>query len=187
MDQKNPNLFIVIEGISGSGKTEVSKMLAQQLPAKYYATPPAPFSKMREEADLRLSLGSRFLFYLSSVAHASWEISRTLETQSVVCDKYIWSTICYHTVYGLDIKETFEHLCRMPDYVFLIVCDEEKRQQRLYSRGGPVKDMEKFNLRQEMERRCLVEFKKRIQHHIDDTVDGPQNAVNEILKIIKRG
>jgi len=184
--QQNPNLFIVIEGVSGSGKTEISRRLAQQMPARYYATPSAPFSKIRGEVDRKLALDARFLFYLSSVVHASWEIEKVLEKQSVVCDKYIWSTICYHTVYGLNIKDTFNHLYREPDYVFLLVCDDEKRLHRLRNRGQ-IKNMERFNLRQEMERRCLVEFKKLISHQIDDSADDPQIAVNEILRVISRG
>lgn len=186
MTQHTQGIFVAIEGISGSGKTEISKKLAHQMPARWYATPPAPFNKMREEVDRKLSLNSRFLFYLSSVAHASWEIEHLLETQSVACDKYVWSTICYHTVYGLEVKNNFHHLYRKPDCVFLLVCDEEKRLQRLRARG-PIKDMEKFNLRQEMERRCLVEFKKHLKHQIDNSCDDPQEAVEKILKVIQEG
>lgn len=185
-EQRSDHLFVVVEGISGSGKTEISKRLAQQILAKYYATPPQPFSKMREEVDRKLSLESRFLFYLSSVAHASWEIGDLLKTQSVICDKYFWSTLCYHTVYGLEIKEVFDHLYRKPDYVFLMVCEENIRLHRLHTRS-PVKDVGKFNLRQEMERRCLIEFQRHIQHHIDNSDDDPQVAVKQILKTIERG
>ncbi|MFA6227443.1 MAG: hypothetical protein WC631_03130 [Candidatus Paceibacterota bacterium] len=175
--------FIVLEGISGSGKTELGVKLSQQISAQYYTTPPALYRKIREEVDKTLCLESRFLFYLSSVVQASWEISKILETQSVVCDKYIWSTICYHTVYGLDVKIPPSTTYRQPDYTFLVVCEEEKRLERL-SHRGVVKDKEKYDLRQEMERRCLVEFRKHIQLEIDNRIDGSQNAIDQILAVI---
>ena len=184
MQNKKTNKFIVLEGISGSGKTELSGKLAQQISAQYYTTPPAMFSQARQEIDKNSCLESRFLFYLSSVVQASWEISKILETQSVVCDKYIWSTICYHTVYGLKVMVPQEVTYLQPDYTFLIVCEEGRRLARLSSSRGAIKDKEKYDLRQEMERRCLAEFRKHIQQEIDNTIDGSQNAINRMLAII---
>lgn len=184
MKENAPHRFIVLEGISGSGKTEIGGRLSRQISALYYTTPPSMFQKVREEADRTLSLESRYLFYLSSVVQASWEISKIIETQGVVCDKYIWSTICYHTVYGLDVQLPLLSTYRQPDHVFLIVCDEEKRLHRLRNRG-PIKDVEKHNLRQQTERRCLVEFRKHIEQEIDNTDDNPQRAIEKILAIIQ--
>lgn len=184
MQSMNPNKFIVLEGISGSGKTEIGIKLAEQISAQYYRTPPALFRQIREEANRSLCLEARFLFYLSSVVQASLEISKILETQSVVCDKYIWSTICYHSVYGLKVELPPPNIYRQPDYVFLIVCDEEKRLERLRSGRGIIRDTkneEKYDRRQEMERQCLVEFRKYIQLEIDNTPDGSHHAINQIL------
>ena len=190
MQSSKLNKFIVLEGISGSGKTEIGTRLAECISAQYYTTPPALFRNLREEADKSLCVEARFLFYLSSVVQASWEIGKILETQSVVCDKYIWSTICYHSVFGINIDLPLLNVYRQPDYVFLIVCDEEKRLERLRvrrlrSNGRFVVDKEKYNRRQEMERRCLIEFRKYIQSEIDNTPDGPYNAVGQILANMK--
>jgi thymidylate kinase len=180
---KNNRKFIVLEGISGSGKTELGTRLSRQISAQYYTTPPAMFRTIREEADRILCLKSRFLFYLSSVVQASWEISKILENQSVACDKYIWSTICYHRVYGLNVMMPHSTFYLQPDYSFLVVCEEEKRLERLLHRGI-IKDREQYYLRQELERRCLVEFRKYLQQEIDNTTDGPQHAVDKILAVI---
>ncbi|MFH1178485.1 MAG: hypothetical protein V1711_02065 [bacterium] len=183
MSGGNGYKFIVLEGISGSGKTELGTRLSRQISAKYYTTPPSMFGKIREEADRILCLRSRFLFYLSSVIQASWEIGKILETQSVVCDKYLWSTICYHRVYGLDVEMPPPILYRKPDYTFLVVCEDEKRIERLFLRGA-IKDAKQHSLRQENERRCLIEFRKYLRHEIDNTVDGPQHAIDKILAAI---
>ncbi|MCL4397430.1 AAA family ATPase [Patescibacteria group bacterium] len=177
--------FIVLEGISGSGKTAVGKLLSQQISAEYYHTPPEMFEKMREEAQRTLDLESRFLFYLASTMQASREISSILETQNVVCDKYIWTTICYHKVYGLDVQLPKPDTYRQPDYAFLIVCQEDKRLLRLQARGTynygiPIEK------RQWSERQCLEEFRKHKLHEIDNTSDNPQNAVNQILATVRK-
>jgi thymidylate kinase len=188
MQSVKPNKFIVLEGISGSGKTEIGTRLAEYISARYYTTPSTLFRQIREKADKSLCLEARFLFYLSSVVQASWEISKILETQSVVCDKYIWSTICYHSVYGLKVKLPPLNTYRQPNYVFLIVCDEEKRLKRLRCGRGIVRDSrnkERYDRRQEMERRCLIEFRKYIQLEIDNTLDGSHHAIDQILANMK--
>jgi dTMP kinase len=178
--------LIVIEGISGSGKTEISKRLAKALKARYYITPAGMFRKHRPTADKTLSLEARFLYYLSSVVQASWEITKLLEKKDVICDKYIWSTICYHTVFGLKVHMPKHLKIRKPDHTFLIVCDDDKRVSRLRKRG-PIKDMDQFNVRQEMERRCLVEFRKHLDTVIENCTEDPDEPVQKILGIIQGG
>lgn len=185
MKRADGHRFIVLEGISGSGKTELCKLLAQQISAQYYTTPPKMFCPSRKEVDAKACLQSRFLFYLASVVQASHEINEILKSQSVVCDKYILSTICYHIAHGLDVKIPQGIICIQPDYTFLIACDNGVRLRRLRSSRGPVMDKEKYELRQQMERRCMIEFQKRIDQEIDNTADGPQHAVDRILTIIR--
>lgn len=178
--------FVVLEGISGSGKTELGKLLAQQISGQYYTTPPELFRPSRKEVDEKATLEARFWFYLASVVQASHEISEILKTQSVVCDKYILSTICYHKILGLDIKIPEWVVCIKPDHTFLIYCDDNMRQKRLRVRDGPIVNWEKYNLRQQMELKCLVEFRGCIHQEIDNTRDGSQYAVDQMLTIIRR-
>lgn len=187
MQSNNPNRFIVVEGISGSGKTKISKMLAQQLHARYYATPSGLFRRVRQEADSTLSLEARFLFYLASITHASSEISQILEEQTVVCDKYVWSTVCYHRVYGLDVELPTIVPYIHPKHVFLLRCNEETRLQRLQRRERVDDNVQMYGLRQEIERRCFAEFQQRIPDVIDNSQEGPQDTVDRILGIIRRG
>ena len=184
MENVVPHKFIVLEGISGSGKTEIGMKLAERISARYYTTPPALFRQIRREVDKNLCIEARFLFYLSSVIQASCEIGKILETQSVVCDKYIWSTICYHSVFGLKVELPQPETYLQPDHVFLVVCNDQKRLERLRLGRGFVrgdKNKEKYDLRQYTERRCLIEFRKYIKTEIDNTLDDSCHAVNQIL------
>ena len=162
MSNTNAHQFIVLEGISGSGKTELWKLLAKQIAGQYYATHPEAFRPSRKEIDERATLEARFWFYLASVTQASHEISKTLETQDVVCDKYILSTICYHKAMGLDIKIPQWVTFINPDHTFLIYCDNNVRLERLRASRGPITNREKYTLRQQMEQRCLIELRRYI-------------------------
>lgn len=184
MEKKDGNKFIVLEGISGSGKTELGNRLAQQISAMYYTTPPTLFQPLRKSVDDIACMEARFLFYLASVVQASHEISKILESQSVVCDKYIMSTICYHTVFGLNVAIPSSTSYLQPDVTFLITCSEEIRIKRLYNRGVEIGS--KHDLQQPIERRCLIEFRKRALCEIDNTSDNPQLAVEKMLSIIAR-
>ena len=186
MSSISAHQFIVLEGISGSGKTELGKLLAQQISGQYYTTPPESFRPSRKEIDEKATLEARFWFYLASVVQASHEISKILETQDVVCDKYILSTICYHRALGLDIKIPQWVTYINPDHTFLICCDDDTRRKRLRASPGSIMNREKYDLQQQMEQRCLLEFRRCIHQEIDNTGDGPQHAVNRILAAIRR-
>lgn len=186
MSNKNAHQFIVLEGISGSGKTELGKLLAQQIAGRYYTTPPEAFRQSRKDIDEMATLEARFWFYLSSVIQASYEIGKILETQDVVCDKYILCTICYHRAMGIDIKIPQWINLLNPDHTFLLYCDDNLRLKRLRTSRGPIMNEEKYALRQQMERRCLVEFRECIKREIDNTPDGSQHAVDKIIAAIRR-
>lgn len=178
------NKFIVLEGIMGSGKTTLAKMLADKLSGVYYNTP-ASFREMRPVADEGLSLEARYHFYLSLNLQVSSEVSELLKKKPVICDKYIWSTFCYHKTRGLNLANFPQLDILMPDFCFLIFCENGIRLERI-SRRDPTNDYSKDFARQEMERRCWEEFKRVLPNTmIDNSIDNPQNAFSQILTRIK--
>ena len=58
-------MFIVIEGLDGSGKSTVSKYLAEKLNAKLLTTPGAGFKEVRKQLDtvFEHNTKARQLFY----------------------------------------------------------------------------------------------------------------------------
>lgn len=129
--------FIVLEGIDGGGKSTVSRELARSIKARLFRTPPQGFGGARRHIDAKAGLKPRFLFYLSSVAHAADAINRCLTSRHVVCDRYLTSTLAYHRAFGLELDWDFDQLGLVkPDYTFFLeVGDESVRKRRLLGRG----------------------------------------------------
>lgn len=178
------NKFIVLEGIMGSGKTTLAKMLAEKLNGVYYNTP-ISFREMRPVADKSLSLKARYYFYLSLNLQVSLEVSELLKEKPVICDKYIWSTFCYHKTLGLNFSWLAQLDILMPDFCFLIFCENQIRLERI-SKRDPINDYSKNFTRQEAERRCWEEFKRVLPDAIiDNSLDGPLNAFSQIITRIK--
>ncbi|HCM0863980.1 TPA: AAA family ATPase [Vibrio parahaemolyticus] len=92
-------MFIVIEGLDGSGKSTVSKHLAEKLNAKLLTTPGAGFKEVRKQLDtvFEHTPKARQLFYMATVLNVASEAQRFIDSgQNVVVDRYWLSTQVYH-------------------------------------------------------------------------------------------
>lgn len=178
--------FIVIEGLDGSGKTTTCKTLAEELEAVVYKTPPYPFDQIRANIDSDVSADSRFFFYISSILHASSEINIALNERDVVCDRYIYSTLCYH--YALNPKLAYFKLddfdILRPDFVFYLWAPYEVRIRRITQRDN--KDPHKLNDNHHNDKLFLskveAEFKNFHEMILIDTADM---STHNIIKQIK--
>ncbi len=130
------NTFIVVEGISGVGKTTVAQELAKKLNAIYIKTPITPLDKMRAEIDTEYCSEAKALYYLAGIAELSKRITKLLETTSVVVDKYIYSSLVYPKINGVHFEIPTWANIRNPDYGFLVTVNEATRLERLVKRGS---------------------------------------------------
>ncbi len=130
------NIFIAIEGIDGAGKTTVCHLLGERLSATQYKTPSSPFADTRARIDERVNFHSRFYYYLASVFHASAEIATLLKDSSVVCDRYILSTVCFHKAADASLAYFDDSSLPLlqPDVTFFLNADYDTRIKRIASR-----------------------------------------------------
>lgn len=141
MPESSRSLFIVFEGLDGSGKTTVANLTAKALGADLMTTPSPKLRGLREEiidayAD---SQEAAQLFYLSTVFAASREIERYLAAgRSVVLDRYFLSTQAYAELRGSELRlDGLAELLLPADLTVFLDAPLATRRKRIEARGHP--------------------------------------------------
>jgi thymidylate kinase len=135
------NLFISLDGVDGVGKTTVAKLLATDKSFQYHKSPAGPFAQLRKEIDTRATPLERYCFYRLATQFDSDQISKSLETNSVVCDRYIASTATYHIAMDARIRIIHSETGLLkPHFAFLLGARSEVRDQRILERTKVLND-----------------------------------------------
>ena len=175
------NLFVVLEGLSAVGKTTLAQELVKCIPnAIYYKTPPKLYSGIRDLVDKTHTPKSRFFFYLAGLVYASEEIATLLKKHSVICDRYLITTLCYHKAIGFDGTNYVCDLVK-PDYTFLVTCENKTRISRLTTRGLTFND--KKERKGNVEKLFLNELIAQNLITVDNTGELDQ-AIKQITQIL---
>lgn len=185
------SVFIVLEGLDGSGKSTTARLLAKELNAHCMATPTAKVRGFREDLieSFEGSQEAAQLFYLATVFDASKRIQKLLKQgQSVVLDRYFLSTQAYATYRGsmLDL-DALSSLLLPADFTVFIDVPLELRRERLLTRGANAADRE--TLAEHANTILLREFKRRSVSDVvgellwlDAAHTTPDDVVNAILQ-----
>lgn len=133
-------VFIVFEGLDGSGKTTLARLVADALGALYMQTPSETVRVFRDEI-IESFTGDQEaaqLFYLSTVFAASTEVERHLGAgRSVVLDRYFLSTQAYAEFRGSKLRlDDFAELLVSADLTVFLDAPLDVRRQRIVERGG---------------------------------------------------
>ncbi len=174
--------FICIEGIDGVGKTTIAQDLAADLGVEYYKSPGGGFAEARKLVDQSIDPVTRYFFYRAAVQYDSHRIAEILETRSVVCDRYIYSTFAFHQAMDARLAKLFELTdLKLPDIIIVLTAETTVRLSRLQERNS-VSSIELdigFQLRAEM-------LLKEYAHHVlDNTRCSKEELVRQIKELLK--
>lgn len=177
----NERAFIVMEGVDGSGKTTIGKRLAEMIGASFCQTPMGFWRRNRAIVENGKPF-LRFLFYLVATIHSSIVISKVLKKDSVVCDRYIHSTLAHHIVYWNKLVEKISPKVfpiKKPHFVFYLYSRGDVRDQRVSQRRtNKPKDLDSQSLQKVHE--AFLGFKDVIP--IDTSDMFVEDVVNLIVK-----
>ena len=148
-------IFIVIEGLDGSGKTTQTHLLAQKLSKNYPVNITAEPSRgkigmfIRQcclYEDKRLSIEAEaLLFAADRIEHLQNEIKPALdEGKIVVCDRYTYSSLAYQGSAGLSLDwiKTINDRALQPDFAIFIDVPPEKVLERLQRKKSVMETLE---------------------------------------------
>jgi dTMP kinase len=166
-NQKSQGLFIVLEGIDGTGKSTHAKRLGsyysslgQEVVLSREPTDGPWGRKLRESASTsRLDPEEELEFFLRDRReHVEQVILPSLEQGKVVIlDRYYFSTMAYQGARGFDpaeIRRRNEAFAPVPDWLFILDVEVEIALQRIGSRGDVANHFE----RRESLERCREIF-----------------------------
>lgn len=191
----NHGLFIVLEGIDGTGKSTQTRLLADWFReqgrevvasreptdgpwgAKLRATAATGRLAPEEELDLLLRDRRDHVEQLIAPALAAGKV--------VILDRYYFSTMAYQGSRGLDpaaIRRANEAFAPRPDLLFILDLDVDTALARIGGRGDTANEFEKH----ESLAKCREVFMTLVGEpfvHLVSTADGP-DAVQARLREI---
>jgi dTMP kinase len=148
-------IFIVIEGLDGSGKTTQAILLAKKLSQRYSVILTAEPSQgkigtfIREGClyeDKRLPIEAEaLLFAADRIEHIQKEIKPALdEGKLVICDRYVYSSLAYQGSSGLSLDwiKTINARALQPDFSVFIDIAPERVLERLQRKKSVMETLE---------------------------------------------
>lgn len=188
------NKLIVFEGIDGSGKSTVSRLVAQTLRAKsipavyfrMFSPKRTGFEQFKPYVRKHASKEASLFYYLAMLTHEGDRIRRLLQKHWVVTDRYVATTLAQHAAWGVSLASinVAELPFPKPDYCFHLVVREEIRRQRLLRRGQTSRsDLRRLRRGSELER---IERISRSLGMRDVPNDGTRHeTVRAVLRIMR--
>lgn len=202
-------MFVVFEGIDGSGKTALSKGYAEHLNRMGCDTlwTCEPTHEGEYGSAIRAMLTGKepavgpqemaMLFALDRLDHLERVVRPALKAgRSVVCDRYVYSNIAYQSAtFEGTVEErrrfatwvrTLNHYANAPDFIVMLTVADEVARQRILARGTPP---ELFELQTEV-RSKISDIYKSLQgdpfssHHGEVVIDTSNATYEESLETL---
>ena len=152
---KKRGVFIVIEGLDGSGKTTQAKLLAEKLSRSHRAVYTAEPSRGKIGAFIRdrclygekrlAPMVEALLFAADRVEHVENEVKPALaEGKLVISDRCVYSSLAYQGASGLSLEwiKAINKYALKPDFAVFIDVSPETVLQRLNRRKSIMETLE---------------------------------------------
>ena len=152
---REKGVFIVVEGLDGSGKTTQAEMLMERLMRDHKAFYTAEPSRGKTGTFIRdcclyneerlPTAVEALLFAADRVEHVENEIKPALsEGKLVICDRYVYSSLAYQGSAGLDLGwiEIINSFALKPDFAFFIDVPPERVLERLQRKKSVMETLE---------------------------------------------
>ncbi|MFT5634044.1 MAG: dTMP kinase [Rubritalea sp.] len=182
MERSDTGLFIVIEGIDGTGKSTQAKMLERALVEAGHTVTldrepsDGPFGKiLRDSATTgRLSPQQELdLFHQDRKHHLEVIILPALQRgETVILDRYYFSTMAYQGQRGFDpqeIRETNLRFAPNPDILFILDLAVDQARERIGVRGDTTNEFEQRDALQYCRDTFLSVSNEKFAHVIDSS------------------
>lgn len=146
-DGPPPYAFIVLEGVSGIGKSTLARALTKRLGGTSLHTLPPPHTAWSAEVNERLRALPQFAFYVSGLLHASDYVRTARTTRPVVADRFASSVVACHAaahdvpVAGVTrLLEPFRTYLESPAKTFYLRCSEDVLRERMAAKRDTKQD-----------------------------------------------
>jgi len=192
------SLFIVFDGLDGSGKGEMIKKLKGYLSKKgldilvtkeptdgYYGKEIREI--LKKEKDPKMGAEKCLtLFVADRKEHLINEIEPFLEKEGVViCDRYYYSTIAFQHTQGIDIEQVvFQNMSfKTPDITFILDLPAEMALERVDKRGDGKEKFEHVEFMKELRNNFL-----KLNETLDDNIKiiDASKSKDEVFEQIKK-
>ena len=196
---KAGSMFIVLEGIDGTGKSTQAQMLADWFTSRgcevVLSREPTdgPWGrKVRESAATgRLSPEEELNFFLKDrEQHVAELIRPSLEAGKVVIlDRYYFSTMAYQGARGFDpqeIRAMNEAFAPRPDHLLILDLDVDEARKRIGSRGDTANEFEQRDSLAKC-REIFLSLRDEPFVQVIDSVGSVEEIQQRLRKAVKAG
>ncbi len=186
-------VFIVIEGLDGSGKTTQANILAKKLSKNHELLCTAEPSQGKIGSFIRQAClyeetrlpkeAEALLFAADRIEHMQNEITPALtDGKLVICDRYIYSSLAYQgsTGLGLDWIKTINSRALQPDFSIFIDVSPEHVLERLQRKKSVMETLET----QQKVRKVYLKFVEKGELVLIDGDKPKDDVANSLYSLV---